>query len=149
MDSIGPPAGGIAHDFNNLLTVINGYSSMLLDALSASDPNRGLAQQIQEAGSHAASLTKQLLTFGRRQSIRPRPTDIGAVVRDSQRMLERVIGEDVRLITTLDAKNPRVMADPDQIRQVIMNLAVNARDAMPDGGELGISTQSVEIAVGA
>ena len=149
LDSIGRLAGGIAHDFNNLLTVINGYSSMLLDALPAGDPNRNFAGQIQDAGSHAASLTKQLLTFSRRQAIRPRPTDIGAVVRESQRMLERVIGEDVRLVTTLDPDSPAVMADPDQIRQVIMNLAVNARDAMPDGGQLEISTRTAEVAIGA
>jgi two-component system cell cycle sensor histidine kinase/response regulator CckA len=148
LDSIGRLAGGIAHDFNNLLTVINGYSSMLLDALPASDRTWGFAREIQDAGSHAASLTKQLLTFSRRQAIRPRPTDIGAVVAESQRMLQRVIGEDVRLVTTLDPESPRVMADPDQIRQVIMNLAVNARDAMPDGGKLEISTRTAEVAIG-
>src|SRR5262249_17432001 len=95
LDSIGRLAGGIAHDFNNLLTVINGYSTMLLEALPASDPNRGFARQIHDAGSHAASLTKQLLTFSRRQHIQPRPTDLGAVVRESQLILERVIGEDI------------------------------------------------------
>jgi PAS domain S-box-containing protein len=148
LDSIGRLAGGIAHDFNNWLTVINGYSSMLLDGLPAGDPNRTFAGQIHDAGSHAASLTQQLLTFSRRQPIRTRPTDIGAVVRESQRMLERVIGEDVRLVTTLDAYSPRVMADPDHIRQVIMNLAVNARDAMPYGGQLEISTRTAEVAIG-
>jgi len=149
LDSIGRLAGGIAHDFNNLLTVINGYSELLLRALPAKDPNRDFAVQIQDAGSHAASLTKQLLTFSRRQLTQPRPTDLGAVVRESQLILERVIGEDVRLVTRLDPQSPRVMADPDQIRQVIMNLAVNARDAMPDGGELEISTRTAQVAVDA
>jgi PAS domain S-box-containing protein len=149
LDSIGRLAGGIAHDFNNLLTVINGYSAMLLEALPASDPSRGFASQIHDAGSHAASLTKQLLTFSRRQLTQPRATDLGAIVRESQLILERVIGEDIRLVTTLDPQCPRVMADPDQIRQVIMNLAVNARDAMPDGGELEISTRTAQVAVDA
>ncbi len=149
LDSIGRLAGGIAHDFNNLLTVINGYSTMLMEALPASDPRRGFAAQIYDAGSHAAGLTKQLLTFSRRQLTLPRATDLGAVVRESQLILERVIGEDILLVTTLDPQAPRVMADPDQIRQVIMNLAVNARDAMPDGGELEISTRTVQVAVDA
>jgi PAS domain S-box-containing protein len=148
LDSIGRLAGGIAHDFNNLLTVINGYSSMLLDRMAEGDLSRPLAKEIHDAGLHAAGLTGQLLTFSRKQVIAPRPTDLGAVVRDSERMLKRVIGEDIRLMTTLDAADPRVMADPDQMRQVIMNLAVNARDAMPDGGVLAISTQAMEIATG-
>ena len=148
LDSIGRLAGGIAHDFNNLLTVINGYSSMLLDRLDESDRSRPLAQEIHNAGVHAAGLTGQLLTFSRKQVIAPRPTDLGAVVRDSERMLKRVIGEDIRLVTTLDAGDPRVMADPDQMRQVIMNLAVNSRDAMPDGGVLAISTQATTIGGG-
>ena len=146
LDSVGRLAGGIAHDFNNLLTVINGYSTMLLEALPENNPNRGYARQIHDAGSHAASLTKQLLTFSRRQLTQPRPTDLGAVVLDLQLILERVIGEDIRLVTTLDPQRPRMMADPDQIRQVIMNLAVNARDAMPDGGELEISTMTEQVA---
>jgi PAS domain S-box-containing protein len=145
LDSIGRLAGGIAHDFNNLLTVINGYSEMLINRLEAGDRNRHLAQEILDAGLHAAGLTGQLLTFSRKQVIAPRPTDLGAVVRDSERMLKRVIGEDIRLVTTLDTGDPRVMADPDQMRQVIMNLAVNARDAMPDGGVLAISTQAMRI----
>jgi two-component system, cell cycle sensor histidine kinase and response regulator CckA len=149
LDSIGRLAGGIAHDFNNLLTVINGFSELLLRALPASDPNRGFAVQINDAGTHAASLTKQLLTFSRRQLTQPRPTDLGAVVRESQLILERVIGEDIRLVTRLDPQSPRAMADPDQIRQVIMNLAVNARDAMPDGGQLEISTLTAAVASGA
>jgi two-component system, cell cycle sensor histidine kinase and response regulator CckA len=148
LDSIGRLAGGIAHDFNNLLTVINGYSAMLLDMLAEDERGRPLAQEIHAAGLHAAGLTGQLLTFSRKQVVAPRPTDLGAVVRDSERMLERVIGEDVRLVTKLDPTAPRVMADPDHMRQVIMNLAVNARDAMPDGGVLEISTQAIGIAPG-
>jgi PAS domain S-box-containing protein len=149
LDSIGRLAGGIAHDFNNLLTVINGYSSMLLETLPADDPSRSYANQIYEAGSHAAGLTKQLLAFSRRQPVRPRPTDVAALVRESQHMLERLLGEDVRLVTALDAERPRVMADPDQLRQVIVNLAVNARDAMPDGGTLEISTRVAQAAMAA
>src|SRR5262249_35578543 len=101
------------------------------------------------ASSHSAGLTNQLLTSSLRHHLQPRPTDLGAVVRESQLILERVIGEDIRLITTLDPQCPRVMADPDQIRQVIMNLAVNARDAMPDGGKLEISTRTAQVAVNA
>jgi PAS domain S-box-containing protein len=148
LDSIGRLAGGIAHDFNNLLTVINGYSSMMVDAMAVADPNRVYARQIQDAGVHAASLTKQLLTFSRRQIIQPRPTDLGAVVQESHRILERVLGEDIRLVIHLDQENPRVMADPDQMRQILMNLAVNARDAMPDGGHLEISTATAVISAG-
>ena len=148
LDSIGRLAGGIAHDFNNLLTVINGYSAMLIDMLPQGDRSRPLAKEIHDAGLHAAGLTRQLLTFSRKQVIAPRPADLGAVVRDSERMLERVIGEDIELVTKLDPSDPRVMADPDQMRQVVMNLAVNARDAMPDGGVLEISTDVTEITAG-
>ena len=122
---------------------------MLLDMLAEGDRGRPLAHEIHAAGLHAAGLTGQLLTFSRKQVVAPRPTDLGAVVRDSERMLERVIGEDVRLVTKLDPTAPRVMADPDHMRQVVMNLAINARDAMPDGGVSGISTQAIEIAPGA
>src|SRR5262249_55538810 len=119
LESIGRLAGGIAHDFNNLLTVINGYSSMLLQGLEDGDPNREFVQEIHVAGQRAAGLTKQVLTFSRKQVIEPRPIDLAAVVRDSERMLERLIGEDIRLVTILDPRNWQVMADPDQMHQVI------------------------------
>jgi PAS domain S-box-containing protein len=145
LETVGRLAGGVAHDFNNLLTVINGYSAMLLGVLDRLDPNRRLAEEIHSAGEHAAALTRQLLTFSRKQMVAPRRTDVGAVVRDSKRMLERLIGEDIHLVTTVEARNPVVLADPDQMHQVIMNLVVNARDAMPGGGTLEISIRITEI----
>jgi len=109
------------------------------------DPRRGYALEIAKAGEHAASLTSQLLAFGRKQVIRPRAIDLNGVVADAERMLQRLIGEDIELVTTLAPRLGPVMADPDQIHQVIMNLAVNARDAMPHGGKLEIATAEVEV----
>jgi PAS domain S-box-containing protein len=145
LESIGRLAGGVAHDFNNLLTVINGYSGFLVKGLKGGDRLRFFASEIQTAGERAASLTKQLLAFSRKQVIEPRVLDINAAILESAPMLERLIGEDVKLETHLDDCLGQAMADPDQIRQVIMNLAVNARDAMPEGGSLVIETSNVEL----
>ena len=145
LESIGRLAGGVAHDFNNLLTVINGYSGFLLKELKAGDPLRSYAEQITIAGERAASLTKQLLAFSRKQVIEPRVLDLNSIIRESSVLLRRLIGDDIVLETHLDSSLGQVMADPDQIHQVIMNLAVNARDAMPDGGALDIETLNVEL----
>ncbi|HMD69759.1 MAG TPA: PAS domain S-box protein [Bryobacteraceae bacterium] len=145
LESIGRLAGGVAHDFNNLLTVINGYGSFLLKGLKAGDPLRFYAGEISTAGERAASLTKQLLAFSRKQVIEPRVLDLNATVRECAPMLQRLIGEDVTLETRLDGSLGQTMADPDQIHQVIMNLAVNARDSMPDGGSIVIETRNVEL----
>ena len=145
LESIGRLAGGVAHDFNNLLTLINGYSDFLLKTLHADDPMRLHVQEIKKAGEHAAGLTKQLLTFSRKQIIEPKPLDVNSIVKDAERLLQRLIGEDIELVTTLDPVLGQIMADSDQIHQVIMNLAVNCRDAMPDGGKLEITTKNVDV----
>jgi two-component system cell cycle sensor histidine kinase/response regulator CckA len=145
LESVGRLAGGVAHDFNNLLTVISGYSGFVLKALRPQDPLYPHVQEIKKAAERAASLTKQLLTFSRKQVIEPKPLDVNAIVNDAERMLERLIGEDIELSTALDPMAGLVMADPDQVHQVIMNLVVNARDAMPDGGKLEIATKNVDL----
>ena len=143
MEAIGLLAGGIAHDFNNLLTVINGYASVLLTSLAQTDPVRDFAQQMADAGERAATLTRQLLAFSRKQVLKPVVLDLNRVVAGTERLLRRVIREDVKLITRLEPTLQLVKADPGQLEQVIMNLAVNARDAMPEGGRLVISTDNV------
>ena len=145
MESVGRLAGGVAHDFNNLLTVINGYSGFLLKGLQDGDPLRSYAGEIRAAGERAASLTKQLLAFSRKQLIEPRVFDLNTAIRQAAPMLERLIGEDIELKTHLDESLGQVLADPDQIHQVVMNLVVNARDAMPHGGRLHIETANVEV----
>jgi two-component system, cell cycle sensor histidine kinase and response regulator CckA len=145
MESIGRLAGGVAHDFNNLLTVINGYAAFLQKELAAPDPLREYAREIGKAGERAASLTRQLLAFSRKQIIMPRRIDLNSVVADSERMLRRLIREDIELVTKLAPHLGLVLVDPDQIHQVIMNLAVNARDAMPGGGRLEIATANTEL----
>ncbi|MBI5084860.1 MAG: PAS domain S-box protein [Acidobacteria bacterium] len=143
MESIGRLAGGVAHDFNNLLTVINGHSDLMLAKLDIQDPiYEGLAE-VRKAGERAAALTQQLLAFCRKQVIQPVVLDLNAVVRDVEKMLGRVMGEDVELITDLKPDLGRIRADTGQITQVLMNLAVNARDAMPSGGRLRIETENV------
>ena len=145
MESIGRLAGGVAHDFNNLLTVINGYAAFLSEQLAVPDPLRRYALEIGEAGRRAASLTSQLLAFSRKQAIMPKAINLNAVLADAERMLQRLIGEDIELVSSLAPRLGLVMADPDQIHQIIMNLAVNARDAMPKGGKFEITTAEVEL----
>jgi signal transduction histidine kinase/ActR/RegA family two-component response regulator len=143
MEAVGRLAGGIAHDFNNLLTVISSYSSLALGTLRAEDPLHEDMEEIRSAAERAARLTRQLLAFSRKQVMRPQPLDLSALARDMERMLQRLIGEDVTLELALDPDVGIVSADPGQIEQVIMNLVVNARDAMPSGGHLIIETSNV------
>jgi two-component system, cell cycle sensor histidine kinase and response regulator CckA len=143
MEAVGRLAGGIAHDFNNLLTAITGYSDLTLRRLIPENPLRFNIEEIKKASDRAASLTRQLLAFSRKQVLKPKVLDLNAVVSDMEKMLRRLIGEDIELRTALDSELGRVKADPGQIEQVIMNLAVNARDAMPHGGNLIIETENV------
>lgn len=145
MEAVGQLAGGVAHDFNNLLTIINGYSQMLLDGLGADKPGRSGLEEIRKAGDRAASLTRQLLAFSRRQVLAPQVLDLNAAVADISTMLQRLIGDNIQLATVQCVGLGRVKADPAQIGQVIMNLAVNARDAMPHGGKLTIETSNVNL----
>jgi PAS domain S-box-containing protein len=145
MEAVGQLAGGIAHDFNNLLTAIDGYGDFALQQLPADSPVRRHVAEMKRAGERAASLTKQLLAFSRRQVLQPKVVDLNEVVGGMEEMLRRLIGEDVHLITSLAADLGRTKADPSQLEQVVMNLAVNARDAMPRGGELRIETANVEL----
>ncbi len=144
MESIGRLAGGVAHDFNNLLTVINGYSRLLLDTLETRDPLRDSLEEINRAGERAAGLTQQLLAFSRKQVLQPRVLDLNRVVKETQPMLARLVGEDIEVLVELQAEPATVCADPHQLEQVIVNLAVNARDAMPEGGRLSIATSIAE-----
>ncbi|MBI3470275.1 MAG: PAS domain S-box protein [Candidatus Solibacter usitatus] len=140
MDAVGQLAGGVAHDFNNLLTVMNGYSDFLLEELAGQEPLRQQVQQIAKAGERAAALTRQLLAFGRKQLMNPAVLDLNAVVADMVTMLRRLIGERIELQEILAPDLGRVKADRGQLEQVILNLAINARDAMPSGGLLVIQT---------
>jgi len=145
MEAVGRLAGGVAHDFNNLLTVINGFSEVLLDELPHPNTNRPAVEAIREAGARAAELTRQLLTFSRKAIVEPKVLDINEVVAQSAKLLKRLIGEDVTLTTILAPDLARVKADLSQIEQAVVNLAVNARDAMPDGGQLTIETCNVRL----
>ena len=146
MDGVGQLAGGIAHDFNNLLTVINSYSDMVLGELDFSNPfARDGIEQIREAGYRAALLTRQLLLFSRQQASEPKVLDLNEVVSNIAKLLRRLIGEDITLVFCPHPALGRVKIDPGQMEQIIMNLAVNARDAMPDGGQLTIETGNVEL----
>src|SRR5260221_6160255 len=136
VEAIGRLAGGIAHDFNNLLTIINGYTELLLARIPAEDRMSREINEIRKAGQRAASLTRQLLAFSRKQILEPKILDLNAIVVDLDKMLRRLIGEDIE-VTIVSAHDLRcIKADPSQIEQVIMNLVVNARDAMPRGGKL-------------
>ena len=140
LEAVGRLAGGVAHDFNNILTAIIGYSELLLDELAASHPLRPSVQEIRAGADRAASLTRQLLAFSRKQVLRAKVLDLNTAVRDLVKMLQRLIGEDVKLELALHAAPAMVQADPGQVEQVLLNLAVNARDAMPDGGRLTLET---------
>jgi PAS domain S-box-containing protein len=144
MEAIGRLAGGVAHDFNNLLTVITGYTELLLEQLR-DDARRADVDEIRKAAERAASLTRQLLAFSRRQVLAPRMIDLNEVVTRMETMLRRVIGEDIELVTVLGKGLGAVRADPNQLESVIVNLAVNARDAMPEGGRLTLETARVQI----
>jgi signal transduction histidine kinase/ActR/RegA family two-component response regulator len=142
MEAVGSLAGGIAHDFNNLLSIILNYTTFAMDVLPGADPIRADLQEVHRAGLRATELTRQLLAFSRKQMLRPSVVDVSAVVRGVEKMLRRLVGEDVELVLhTSDAG--RAFVDPGQLEQVVMNLVVNARDAMPRGGNLTIETSSV------
>jgi PAS domain S-box-containing protein len=144
MEAIGTLAGGVAHDFNNILMVITGYSQVLIEALDRQPELRGPVEQIQKAGERAASLTRQLLAFSRKQTIQPTLLNLNSVVRGMEKLLHRLIGEDIAIVARLAPDLGTVEADAGQLEQLILNLAVNARDAMPQGGKLTLETKNVD-----
>lgn len=148
MEAVGRLAGGVAHDFNNLLTVINGYSELMLSTLGDHGELRSMLEEVHKAGERAAGLTRQLLAFSRQQILQPKLLDLNEVVTELVKMLQRVIGEDVELVLKPGASVSKIEADPGQIEQVLVNLAVNARDAMPTGGRLTIETRSETLQAG-
>jgi CheY-like chemotaxis protein len=145
MESVGQLAGGIAHDFNNLLSVINGSADLIIDGLPASDPVYADVQAIRQAAQRATALTKQLLSFSRRNLERIEPVRVGALIEGMIPMLRRLIGEHVEVVVDTSASSGTVLADASQLEQVVMNLSVNARDAMPTGGVLQIRVQDVTL----
>jgi signal transduction histidine kinase/ActR/RegA family two-component response regulator len=145
MEAVGRLAGGIAHDFNNLLTVITGYSDLMLRKMDRNDVLRGKVEEVKKAGDRAAGLTRQLLAFSRKQILQPKIVDLNDIVVDTFKMLQRLIGEDIELLMVPQSKIGKVKADPGQLEQILLNLAVNARDAMPIGGKLTIKTSNVHL----
>src|SRR5205823_3588461 len=145
MEAVGQLAGGVAHDFNSLLTVITGRTGLLLLRLTADGPHRRDVELVRKTADRAASLTQQLLAFSRKQMLQPRVLDLNGVVAGMAQMLRPLIGETIELASLLDPTLGRVKADPAQIEQIILNLAVNARDAMPQGGRLTIETSNVDL----
>ena len=145
LEAIGRLAGGVAHDFNNILSIIMGHDELLLAAVGEDESARNGLEQIRRAADRAASLTQQLLAFSRKQVLQPKVLDLNEAVADVQKMLSRVIGEDIELVASLHPSLVAVKADPGQVEQVLMNLAVNARDAMPHGGRLMMETSNVEV----
>jgi signal transduction histidine kinase len=145
MEALGRLAGGVAHDFNNLLTVILGYSELLLTDLDPDDPRYADTAEILKAGARAAGLTRQLLVFSRKQIVEPTRLDLNVVMIDMRAMLGRLIREDVKVMLGLGPELASVTADRGQVEQIVMNLAVNAQDAMPRGGTLTIETANIEL----
>jgi len=145
LEAVGRLAAGVAHDFNNILTAIAGHSELLLRRLGADDPRRKNAEQIEKAAYRAAALTRQLLTFSRKQVIEPRVLNLNSVILNVEAMLRRLLGEDIEFRMLLDSAAGHIRADPGQIEQVIMNLGVNARDAMPKGGKLTLTTANTTL----
>jgi hypothetical protein len=145
LEAVGQLAAGVAHDFNNLLNVITGYSELLLRSLPPNGTDRERTEQVRRAAERGAGLTRQLLAFSRRQVLEPRVLDLNAALADVQSMLTRLIGEDIKIVTAFDPALGRVFADPGQMEQVLVNLVVNARDAMPDGGSLVLETSNVAL----
>jgi signal transduction histidine kinase/CheY-like chemotaxis protein len=145
MEAVGQLAGGVAHDFNNLLSVIIGYASMMVEDLRPGDPLRGNVEEMLKAGERATDLTRQLLAFSRQQMLSPRVVDFNTILAGLEKMLARLLGEDINLSLLTSHALGRVLADPGQIEQVIVNLSVNARDAMPTGGSLSLETANVEL----
>ncbi|HJX83793.1 MAG TPA: PAS domain S-box protein, partial [Candidatus Angelobacter sp.] len=144
MDALGKFAGGVAHDFNNLLGIMLGYCELLMEKLAPDDPNRARVERILQAGERAAGLTGQLLAFSRRQVLQPEILDMNVVVAEAEKLLHLLLGVEIELVVNRSANPGQVMADSGQIIQVILNLAVNARDAMPNGGKLTIETANVD-----
>ena len=145
MEAVGRLAGGIAHDFNNLLTAISGFTELVLRTLDETDARRMDLVEVQKGAMRAAALTHQLLAFSRRQILQPKVLDVNALVGEIEKLLDRTIGENIELTLDFDPALEPVLADPSQLEQVVLNLAVNARDAMPHGGQLRFATEMVDV----
>lgn len=146
LEAVGSLAGGVAHDFNNLLTVIGGYGQMVMQQLEPGDPKYGYVEEISKASERAAALTRQLLAFSRQQVLEPRILDLNTIVSDMEKMLHRLLPANIEFVTALSRDLGRIKADPGQIEQVLLNLVVNARDAMPQGGRLVVETANTDVA---
>ena len=145
MEAVGRLAGGVAHDFNNLLMVINGYTEVLLEQLEQGSSKHQKFQSIQQAAERAATLTRQLLAFSRKQLLELKVVDVNTVIQEMERLLRPLIGENIELVTRLSPEAGRTRADAGQLEQVIMNLVVNAKDAMPEGGKITLQSSSATV----